>query len=173
MKTKLILISLLAISANSYALTTIANNGNAVSSQPYIEAMRPSRAIATNLNQQEVNRLGTPPAQVQMKLYPVVTKNMTPGIIKPRKVDLPLLSQPIFLVGDDSLSKTWLLANKPELVKLKAVGLLVKAINAADYEEMQDMAKPLQLLPVSGTPIAKNLNLKHYPVLITNKEVDQ
>jgi len=173
MKTKLILISLLALSANSYALTTIANNGNTISSQPYIEAMRPPRTIASSLNQQEVNRLGTPPAQVQMKLYPVVTKNMTPGIIKPRKVDLPLLSQSIFLVGDDSLSKTWLLANKPKLVKMKAVGLLVKAQSAADYQEMQSMAKPLQLLPISGTTVAKNLHLKHYPVLITNKEVDQ
>ena len=91
----------------------------------------------------------------------------------PHKINMPLLSRKLFVIGSDSLSQKWLTMHKAQLIKLKAVGLLVQVSNETQLANMQKLAKPLLLIPVSGEQIGKRLNLKHYPVLIANDQVDQ
>lgn len=104
---------------------------------------------------------------------PIETPSMSPGGVKVTAKPLKYLQQPLFLVGTDARSKSWLKAKRDQLVKLNAVGLLVQANTVKDIQAMQALAKGLRLIPASAESFAKPLSLTHYPVLISKDGWEQ
>lgn len=104
--------------------------------------------------------------------YPVKTPEMTPGAVVGRTINAPGL-QPLFLLGDDPMSRAWLTQNLQQLQQLQAVGLVVNVTSAARIEEIRRLAPGLQLEPTPASDIANRLGLKHYPVLITSTIIRQ
>lgn len=105
-------------------------------------------------------------------VFPIQTEALTPGrlpgdgiaVLKPR-----WLAQPIFLVGMDVLSMTWLNFNKDRLLAMNATGLVVHAADADDFRLIQDMAPDLAYAPASGAWLDQQMNkagVRVYPVLI-------
>lgn len=80
---------------------------------------------------------------------------------------------PFFLVGDDDLSKSWLLQRQDALLQINAVGLVVNIETAESLQQLRALVPGLTLVPVSGDDIAQRLNLQHYPVLITATQIEQ
>jgi integrating conjugative element protein (TIGR03765 family) len=59
------------------------------------------------------------------------------------------------------------------LVQLQATGLVVEVASREAFEQLKAKAAPLPLAPVSGSALAKQLGLSHYPVLLTQRLIEQ
>ncbi|TWH75935.1 integrating conjugative element protein (TIGR03765 family) [Azomonas agilis] len=105
-------------------------------------------------------------------VFPVISMRLSPGFIEDRAIDMPGLN-PVFLIGNDSLSRNWLRANKSLLQRLKATGLVVNAASPDSVNELSVLVDGLLLLPVTGDDLARLLDLEHYPVLITPTYLEQ
>ena len=105
-------------------------------------------------------------------LLPIRSPGLTPGPVSTRTHKLPV-TQPLFLIGADDLSKAWLTRHRPRLEALGAVGMLVAAEDVADLEALAELAGDLPIMPASGADIAQALALAHYPVCIDGKRLWQ
>lgn len=103
---------------------------------------------------------------------PVSTPELTPGKVEAKVLNLAGM-RPLFLIGDDDLSRRWLSLRRDTLVQLNAVGLVVNVASEAALSDLIKHADGLELLPVSGGDLAKRLGLFHYPVLLTEKGLEQ
>lgn len=106
-------------------------------------------------------------------MLPVHSERLSPGAVERRSARLAGLTQPMFLIGDDDLSRQWLQRRLPELSRLNAVGLVVEVQDAEGLHALRRLAPGLPLSPVSGDDLAQRLNLKHYPVLLTPTGIEQ
>ncbi|EKS3673625.1 integrating conjugative element protein [Salmonella enterica] len=111
------------------------------------------------------------PATVD-EMLPVATPEMTPGRVEARSLALAGMT-PVFLVGDDALSRDWLAQRRADLLRMNATGLVVNVNDSATLRELQAGAPGLTLLPASASDIAHRLQLTHYPVLITDRGLSQ
>lgn len=97
---------------------------------------------------------------------PVRSRHLTPGTVLPRSIHAPGL-MPIFLIGDDARSRTWLKTNTERLLALHATGLVVQVEAEDALLSLRRLAPGLTLEPTSGDDLAERLAIKHYPLLIT------
>lgn len=104
--------------------------------------------------------------------FPIRTPLMLPGIMKPRNVHYLLLNQPFYIIGDDTLSKRWLLLHAARLNKINAVGFIVNADSEIAVKRLEKAYK-LTFIPIAGGAYAKNLGLMHYPVLVSSHRIEQ
>ena len=113
------------------------------------------------------------PSSVADAVLPIRTPEMTPGKVGKRAIDKPLLAQPLFLIGADELSQRWLRRHRPRLLQLNAVGMLVNAATARDLERVAAIADGLPIAPAPASDVARLLGLRHYPVLISSRWIEQ
>ena len=139
------------------------DNGRAISIEPYLEKMKADIAPP----QQD---LGPPRLPAAGFGLPVSTPSMTPGKVHPRSLSMlrgkMAGGRPLFLIGADRWSLSWLQQHRARLLDLKAVGMVVSVTSASDLEILRQAAGSLPLMPASGEVMAQKLGLKHYPVLI-------
>jgi integrating conjugative element protein (TIGR03765 family) len=107
-----------------------------------------------------------------ISIYPVQSSALTPGKVRPQKIQATLPA-PIFIVGDDMQSQTWLNHYKKRLKKLHARGFVVNVQNQEGMQALQEQFPKLSLFPIPGNAVATWLKLKHYPVLISDKLIEQ
>ncbi|WED67877.2 integrating conjugative element protein [Pectobacterium colocasium] len=105
-------------------------------------------------------------------VLPVTTPELTPGKVSPRALRLTGMP-PIFIIGDDPLSRDWVMKRAGELQRLKATGFVVSVSTEASLRELQVLLPENDIAPVSGSDLAKRLQLSHYPVLITETGLSQ
>ena len=83
------------------------------------------------------------------------------------------LHTPVCVIGDDALSRAWLVARNSTLKDIHAVCLIVNIEKAASLAELRALAPDVQMVPFSGQWLAQYYNLKHYPALVTAQWVAQ
>lgn len=105
-------------------------------------------------------------------ILPIRSALLTPGHVQSRAIHAPGL-MPVFLIGDDDLSKIWLKERLDILRKIGAVGLVVNVETAQALQTLKILVGDLMLSPVSGDDLARRLQLSHYPVLITATGIEQ
>ena len=105
-------------------------------------------------------------------MLPVKSTRLSPGKVETRVLNAPGL-QPMFLIGDDELSRDWLAARVDVLRELNAVGLVVNVEKYESLQELRRLANGLELAPASADQLAEMLNLDHYPALITSTGLEQ
>jgi len=121
----------------------------------------------------------SPTSQVQAGLanyLPIATPQLTPGDVVTKAIDhaqTTSLPQPIFLIGSDECSKTWLEKNRDQLKQIHAIGLLIQANTPEDIQVIQTLGQGLTIIPAPANELIQRYSLTHYPVLITNEEVSQ
>lgn len=126
-----------------------------------------------NQGKEKIPQAESVPAPVAaMTALPVSTPELTPGKVDARALTLPGM-RPMFLIGDDDLSRRWLSLRRDVLGQLNAVGLVVNVASEGALNDLKKHADGLALVPVSGSDLAKRLGLSHYPVLLTEKGVEQ
>lgn len=162
----------LTVSADNTQLIIVEDRGG-VSALPYYQAL-------------DLPPMGTPiapPAHIEVPeapsqpfseadMLPVKSALLSPGRVERRSIQAPGL-QPIFLVGDDELSRTWLRQRAASLLALNAIGLVVNVDTAQGLARLRDLAPGLTLSPVSGDDLAQRLGVRHYPTLITPTGIEQ
>ena len=104
---------------------------------------------------------------------PIMTETMQPGNVVITAKPLPYLRQPIFFIGSDAYSKSWLKARRQQLINLKAIGFLVQANDIADIKKITQLSHGLYIIPASAQQIAKEIGLTHYPILISSDGWEQ
>ena len=116
-----------------------------------------------------------PPSHYQTEFnpLPVITPSMKPGRVQTRKIDRPFLNQPIFIVGADGLSLTWLNEHRQQLKKHNAIGIAVNVKTQQELEQLVQASGGLSINPVVGDKISRQLSLKHYPVLVSATRIEQ
>lgn len=112
----------------------------------------------------------TPYSEADM--LPVRSVLLSPGEVPYRTLDAPGLP-PLFLIGDDPRSITWLQQRYLILRELNAMGLVVNVDSPAALNQLRQAAPGLTLSPVSADDLAQRLQLQHYPVLITAGAIEQ
>jgi len=105
-------------------------------------------------------------AAPESQVLPVHSTRLSPGEVESRPLTMPGLT-PLFLIGDDERSRTWLARRIGELRRLHAVGLVVEVQSVEALKSLRRLAPGLMLSPTSGDDLAQRLKLDHYPVLIT------
>ena len=135
------------------------DSGRTISSDKYISSLQSEPAPKQKPN---IAKLATPS-----------TSELTVGRVTKRTVSLPYLPSPLFLIGADNVSIQWLSKHRQALIKAGAVGLIVNSASASDLQAVIRAAEGLQVSPASGSDLAKQFNLKHYPVLITRTQIAQ
>jgi len=116
-----------------------------------------------------------PPKNTQPEFtgLPVSTPLMTPGRVQSRPINRPYLNQPVFIVGADDLSLTWLKEHREQLKQHNATGIAVNINTQQQLEQLVQAAGGLAVNPVAGAKIARQLSLFHYPVLVSSTRIEQ
>lgn len=117
----------------------------------------------------QVLTLSTPD---KASVLPIRTPELSPGPLEARSLPMPGMRS-IFLIGDDDLSRRWLALRRDQLIQLNAVGYVVNVASKAAWDDLLYQANGLELLPVSGSDLAVRLGISHYPVLISEKGLEQ
>ena len=150
----------LACMVSHASLVNIGVVGETVSSAGYIKLIdKKTPAIASG----HINMEG---------IFGHHVKNFTVGDVVNRHQSIKLVDKPIFIVGADSRSKKWLLAHKLRLKKLGAIGYVVNVDSLAEYHAFSSETGAY-LQPMSSDYLVKKYNIKHYPVFINNKSIEQ
>jgi integrating conjugative element protein (TIGR03765 family) len=132
---------------------------------PYLDRLN-AVAVSTGSTSDAV----TQPTITLAHLLPVRSPHLIPGPVTPSPRAMHFY-QPLFLIGSDPASLTWLASNQSRLQQIHAVGLLVQAETEADVERVRQAARGLSLIPASGEAVAEALSITHYPVLITREGI--
>lgn len=140
------------------------------STEPYFRELGLLADNAANTPLAASNKLIKPVEDTDM--LPVRSELLTPG--KVDSVNIQAFGMtPIFLVGDDPLSKQWLAKNKDKLIQLRANGMVVNVATVNGLASLKAIIPELNFAPIAGDDIAKRLGLKHYPILITASSIEQ
>jgi len=149
-------------------LTVIYDSGNTQPLAPFLEVIEdsetPQQQPAPNNNQLGAADINT--------LLPIKSPGLSPGPIQSQAVKRPF-TRPFFLIGSDPLSRQWLSQHRERLLEIGAAGMLIQAEIAADLEAIAKIGQGLQIMPASGSDIARALGIKHYPVLVSKEGIEQ
>ncbi len=156
----IILLSLLAL--NVQGMTVIYDTGKTLPLSDYAPTKGTSKG---NKNREEK----TP----TMTILPIRTVGMRPGKVDARPHRIPHFQVPLFIFGSDPMSRAWIMKRRAQLIELNAVGMLVQAETEQDLHDMKALTEGLWVFPASGDDIGKELNLIHYPALISKVGIEQ
>lgn len=101
-----------------------------------------------------------------------VRSALTVGIVEPMKHSYQV-TRPIFIVGVDSLSIEWLVANKAHLKTIGAQGIVTNVSSQENMNFLRARAPELTLSAVPVDDIARIYGVQHYPVLIDKEDIRQ
>ncbi|MCC3701657.1 integrating conjugative element protein [Rouxiella badensis] len=105
-------------------------------------------------------------------MLPVFTPEMTPGVVQTRQLDLKGFGT-MFMIGEDEFSREWLSQNSVELASLHAIGLVVNVTHLPSLQALRELAPDIQLVPVAASELSQRLQIRHYPVLISDRVMTQ
>ncbi|MFJ5299208.1 integrating conjugative element protein [Pseudomonas sp. NPDC088368] len=144
----------------------IVDDKGGTSALPYYRALNPQGAQSGSATSMASSDHANPQG------FPVISHRLTPARIQGRAINAPGL-QPLFIIGDDELSRSWLLAHEQALRNMQAVGLVVNVATAERFGAIQRWINGVHISPASGDDLAQRLNLSHYPALITATAIEQ
>lgn len=99
---------------------------------------------------------------------PVKSKT-TAGLVSRHKVSFEGFSNPIFIIGDDAVSKQWLNDRAKKLREIHALGFITNIKDPATLQNLQSVYD-LPLLPANVDDLMILLDADHYPLMM-NKGV--
>jgi integrating conjugative element protein (TIGR03765 family) len=151
------------------ALVTIYDSGDTRSIRPFLDAFDAVEVTLSQPLKPATPQLGAADLQ---SLLPIRSPGLTPGRVQARSHDRPF-ARPFFLIGSDAYSRQWLQDHRERLAEIGAVGMLVQADTKGDLQAIAELANGLPILPASATDIGQTLEIRHYPVLISAKGIEQ
>ena len=166
-----VVMACLMTGANQAEPVVIYDSGQTRPLAPYL-SMFSSPANQSQRRSSIHEQSASPPRFDIHRYLPIRTPELSPGQVSRRALkNAP--ATPLFLIGSDSFSQHWLLTHRIRLHEVGAVGLLVQAESVEDLQAIARLAAGLRLMPASGSDIAHHMGLKHYPVLISRKGIEQ
>lgn len=160
----------LLLTAVTHAALIVVEDTGGTSALPYY------RTLNLPSDDQSAKPMTLPAVRInpysEADMLPVKSKRLSPGKIENRVTNAPGLV-PLFLVGDDELSRRWLAARVDLLRGMSAVGLVVNVQHIEALKELRELGTGLEMVPASADDLALRMGVKHYPVLITATGIEQ
>lgn len=153
-------------------LNVVADHGG-VSAHPYFVAINGAGVDEQDGYSPQVGAQYPTRRYGEQDMLPLKSERLTPGRVESRSLELPGGFTPVFLIGDDELSRQWLASRGDILRDMNAVGLVVRVQDAESLQALRAEAQGLELRPASGDGLAERLGLQHYPALISRRGVEQ
>ena len=158
-------IYLLAAAFSCLASLTVVGDLGGKPTRPYFDAINADPDSPAP----DMSSLPQPPASLSISdMLPVIT----PGTVSSRPLQLPGLP-PVFVVGDDEMSRAWLQQRGAELKRMGATGMVVDVRTEGALDSLRRLLPGTEMVPVRGGDLAQRLKLTHYPVLITSDGLAQ
>lgn len=110
--------------------------------------------------------------KVMANIYPVQSSALSPGKVSKQTINV-MLPRPVFIIGDDGLSKQWLTKHAERLAQLHAQGFVVNVASVKAMHLLQSSYSSLKLLALPADSLNQTLGIKHYPVLISQHYLEQ
>lgn len=144
------------------------------SALPYYRALNLQHRASARSDAQRPVPPPPPPTRTYREgdFLPVHSEHLTPGPVAARVIEMPGIT-PMFLIGDDLRSRTWLRERLEELRELRAIGFVVSVETEGALASLRRLATGLTLVPASAEDTARRLGITHYPVLITPTGIEQ
>ena len=104
------------------------------------------------------------------QMFPVATAELHPVTLPGRQLIKTIdgLEGVMFVIGSDDYSVQWAMANKEELAKWGATGILVECPDAYTYSDIKAQLAPLPLFALDGAFLTQ-IDVPGYPVMITSE----
>lgn len=167
----LLAIPLKEIPAPTEFTTIQLSDSISMATEDSLKAGLDSQRIKDKIKEVEQQAKGLTPAEIEQQLvsaiFPVTTASMS--LKRDAGNDERALKIPVNLavIGDDSYSLGWLLANKDELIALRASVMLVNCNSITDYNRIKASVPELDLIPLGGYPLSQEFGLSYYPAPLT------
>ena len=180
MKTKIettfLLIGVLIFSHTVSATLTVISDKGGEPIDAYLEKLNKKEETTKH----DIGKLPVPKAiknfNPDKNRYPIETPELTPGKVKNHQLEQkpPVsLGVQFAIVGYDKYSWKWLQKNRTRFEKTGTTILVVNVKTPKQLQAIRDLMSKNAVDAVPGSDIAKQLQLKHYPVLISDKGVTQ
>lgn len=145
--------------ATCYGLEVIAHESPVIDAGPYLKTGEEHKPPVLALNQAEE--------------FPLpVTSRTRAGTLTPHRLSNNVLSQPLFVVGDDERSRHWLKKHAQQIHALHAVGFVTNIATSKALHELSQLAStPLQAVDIDE--LAHLLKVTHYPFMVSEGVVWQ
>ena len=104
---------------------------------------------------------------------PVTTSKLSPGVVTARQVRFDHLASPVCIIGSDQKSLDWIKKYQSTLLNNNVLCWLVSANNLKEVQQVVTALGGVSMSPANGDEIAKFFSIKHYPVLITQRFIEQ
>lgn len=105
--------------------------------------------------------------------FPLKVKGLEVGRVEKRGAEFPQLTSPVCVIGSDDQSLSWLVSYYDQLVKLGARCLLVQVKDQKQLARVAKFSKDIPVMPDLTGISVQLFKLKHYPVLISKKWIEQ
>jgi len=92
-----------------------------------------------------------------------VSSKATVGEVVSRKVMLVNFSYPVFVIGDDAISRQWLQEHAKKLEEAQALGFVANISNTEQLQSLQRLTKT-PLLPANVDDLMSLFQESHYPL---------
>ncbi|MFP1915986.1 integrating conjugative element protein [Lonsdalea quercina] len=161
--------TLLALALSAYAALTVVGDFGGDPTAPFFEAINAGNDTGAEVSQTPSPR--SAPVLIS-DMLPVSTPEMSPGTVEARALNL-IGMPPVFVLGDDAVSRQWLIHHASDLRRLQATGLIISVRDERGLNALRQLAPDIVMVPVSGSVLSHRLSLEHYPVLITATGISQ
>ncbi|WP_122339483.1 integrating conjugative element protein [Pseudomonas caricapapayae] len=151
----------------AFGALKVVDDAGGSSAEPYYEQLNPE----PDTSQEPKARPHSGPV-TEADMLPILSPSISPGQVLSRQINAPGL-RPFFIVGDDDLSRAWLVSRKDALVAMGAVGMVVNVQTVNELQTLRQLGTGLTMLPTPGGDVAKRLALDHYPALVTSQSIEQ
>jgi integrating conjugative element protein (TIGR03765 family) len=140
-------------------VTTIHEGGPTVPIGQYLAGFFSQGAAAAETD-------GPPDSTTLPVQFPVATASMRPGRLHaPLRLRTPgWLAAPMFIVGDDPLSRQWLSANRERLQRCGASGLVVNVASLEAFRALRALVREVPMAAGSVDELAQQAGLSVYPL---------
>lgn len=168
--TYLLMTTVVLFSTPTNATLTVVGDLGGESTSSYFDAVN---ANSSEFTPPETLTPSAPPTAISIaSALPVRTPELTPGLVSSRVLNLSGMP-PIFIVGDDDMSRKWLSMRAVDLKRLGATGFVVNVSDKSGLVSLNSLVPNIEMAPASGSDLARRLQLTHYPLLITEKGMMQ
>ncbi|HFD80628.1 MAG TPA: integrating conjugative element protein [Gammaproteobacteria bacterium] len=107
-------------------------------------------------------------------ILPIRTPELSVGRVERRATPAsPYALRPTCVIGADPMSLAWLRSVKPTLIERGAYCWLVQAETPDDLSRVADVADGLIVIPAPGAILQQAFGIRHYPVLISPRWIEQ
>ena len=107
------------------------------------------------------------------RILPIRSELLEPGDVATEKRDLKNLLRPVFIIGSDNRSISWLKEHKEALLEINAIGLLVDVETIEQLMVVGEVGSGLQISPTVGDQFARLFMVSNYPVLVSKGSIEQ